>query len=284
MLNIEIKLERDPKYTIDCYGRVYSYKSGNRRELSQKFIKKRGYVVYINKSGVSVQLLMAETFLKKNDPEDNIVIHLDGDRTNNHISNISWSSNKKESIKDIPKALDIIPESNSHEVRICEIHDDYIELEGYTITPDGSIYSYIGGCKKKINPNSDDGYMRTILGSRNTVRKAVRVHRLVALAFIPNDDPSKDQINHIDGDKTNNSVDNLEWSNNSENQRHALVNGLKETRAISVYNLDGSIYKTYPSAIFAIEDLNIPHRSSVYRCLAGEQSQAYGYIWKYLTD
>lgn len=63
--------------------------------------------------------------------------------------------------------------------------------------------------------------------NKNGVQKGFLVHRLVGLAFIPNPD-GKPEINHKDGDKHNNSVDNLEWVTPQENQLHSIRTGLKE--------------------------------------------------------
>lgn len=62
-------------------------------------------------------------------------------------------------------------------------------------------------------------------GGRGT-GKNYKVHRLVALAFIPNPD-NKEQINHIDRNTFNNNASNLEWCTDSENQRHAWQTGLR---------------------------------------------------------
>lgn len=60
------------------------------------------------------------------------------------------------------------------------------------------------------------------------IAKNTKVHRMIALVYVPNDDPvNKIQVNHIDGDKFNNSVSNLEWVTESQNQRHAIETGLK---------------------------------------------------------
>jgi len=68
------------------------------------------------------------------------------------------------------------------------------------------------------------GYPRVRL-SINNRKFSYRIHRLVATAFIPNTE-NKPQVNHIDGDKTNNSVKNLEWVTNLENMRHSISTGL----------------------------------------------------------
>jgi uncharacterized protein with PIN domain len=83
-----------------------------------------------------------------------------------------------------------------------------------------------------------------------------RLHRIVALTFIENPE-NKEQVNHMDGNKTNNAVNNLEWVTNQENQIHKFKTGLgnNSTRKIGQYDLDHNLVKEFGSIVEAEKEL-----------------------------
>lgn len=94
----------------------------------------------------------------------------------------------------------------------------------YLVSTYGRVKS-LKGKVKILKPVLGRGYLRVDL-SKDGKPKHFNVHQLVALAFIPNPN-CKREVNHIDGNKLNNYVDNLEWCTQSENIQHAVATGLK---------------------------------------------------------
>ncbi|WP_242488066.1 HNH endonuclease [Bacillus sp. TH13] len=94
----------------------------------------------------------------------------------------------------------------------------------YKVNRNGEVYDTKR--KRFLKQSSmSNGYKFVTLTQGKRVYKQESVHRLVAKAFIPNPE-NKPQVNHIDGDKLNNCVDNLEWNTISENLAHAYRLGL----------------------------------------------------------
>jgi hypothetical protein len=96
----------------------------------------------------------------------------------------------------------------------------------YYATKEGKIFS--SKSNKFLKPSFDkQGYAMVGIYIGNYKTKTIKIHRLIAETFI--DNPlKKTDVNHIDGDKSNNHVCNLEWNTRSENIEHAFNNGLKK--------------------------------------------------------
>lgn len=149
---------------------------------------------------------------------------------------------------------------------------------GYLVTPDGRVFAQ-NGREKKPSPNYK-GYL--VVSLRNEGKQYVRrVHRLVALAYLPNPE-NKPDINHKDGNKQNNRVENLEWVTNSENHWHASREGLLHTTPVDMLDLEGNHLRTFRSLKDAEEYVGArcPNGTGICTCLRDPCRTAYGYRWR----
>ena len=106
-----------------------------------------------------------------------------------------------------------------------EIWKPAVGFDGYEVSNLGNVRSFKRKTPRILKPSLGcAGYLRVglMLGDK---QKTLLVHRLVAIAFIPNPD-NKREVNHVDGNKFNNCVDNLTWTTPSENTKHAFDTGL----------------------------------------------------------
>ena len=165
----------------------------------------------------------------------------------------------------------------------------------YEISNTGKIKSLLYKHRKTpkiMKPTiNSSGYFKVEL-YKNGKSKIFYIHRLVAESFIKNQN-NYPCINHIDCDKTNNNVSNLEWVTYEQNTKHALKNGLftpaplkgkygKEnpnSKPLLQYDKGGNFIKLWHCRADVARFYNC-HESSVNNCVSGRKKTCKGYIWK----
>ena len=183
-----------------------------------------------------------------------------------------------------PKWKDIIGYENEYQI------NQFGEIRTLKDSPKLKKYNVL---KPQINKRN--GYVYQML-YKNGKEKLLRVHRLVAMAFLPNPN-NLPQVNHKDGNKQNNSVDNLEWCEQSYNMKHAFKTGLEkpsekqkaavrktnEKKRKRVVRTMGDEKNEYESATVAARKNNVGI-STICRYCNKKRMPKDGASWQYIED
>lgn len=169
----------------------------------------------------------------------------------------------------------------------------------YKIKEDGSVWSLykpksseLGTEYREVSPvldRSSTGYLLVTLchtdEQGNKIRKNKRIHRLLMEAFVPNEF-NYPHINHIDGNKTNNSLDNLEWCSPKHNAEHAAKLGLIEPRTatlrVKVRQMDDDFNEIFVHrSLQEAENATGVARQNISKVVRGLRPKAGGFRWEY---
>ncbi len=165
------------------------------------------------------------------------------------------------------------------------------DIPGYEGLYKATVCGLVFSCRRKkfLAPDSFGPYYMVTLSVKG-VGKKKKVSRIIAQTFLDNPD-NLPVVNHKDGNKRNNSVNNLEWCTMKHNNIHAYETGLKvlpkgkdDKRSMPVLQFDrqGNFIKEYEGAKAAGRETGL-NQGNITNACNGYQPTAYGFIWKYKT-
>ena len=215
----KIKKQREKKYEENRHDFVFSY-----------IISGRGFVLYSAK-------IILECFQGLGNNKGYQCDHINSTSYDNRIENLRWVDGAKENIggnESTKEKMRLAHKGTSRKKEYIHISEfdnfnkktekwkKHPYYENIEVSNLGRVIEKIGDyfIEKKINKNNK-GYLWVTIG-KDPNKKQVKVHRLVAETWIPNPD-NKPEIDHINNDKTDNSVSNLKWSTRSENMNNEIT-------------------------------------------------------------
>jgi len=213
MIELWKTLEKFPDYEVSNTGIVRVKVGVDKKLFTYKSMRDHIVCILTNKEGIrkafAPHQLVASLYLPKVDGLDD-VMHIDFNEYNNAVDNLKWCEAKSRDI-----TYPILSDTIKEEWRVI------IGFTNYSVSNLGRVKNNITGKLRKVNMNY--GYNNVNLYTNDHKESHMKVHRLVATAFLPNEKvDGKDFVNHIDGNKYNNRSDNLEWVTSKENRQHAM--------------------------------------------------------------
>lgn len=165
------------------------------------------------------------------------------------------------------------------------------DFPNYEVSNKGQVRNIKTGriLKPYVNLGGGKGYYKVRLTSAPNESKQFFVHRLVAEAFIPKEKEEYTDVNHIDEDRLNNSVDNLEWCTRSYNTsygsaqaRHSATYQKNKGKDIVKYDLGGRELERFDTIVKAALSIEDGKAQSLSVVLNNDAKQTYkGYIWRF---
>lgn len=279
------------KKQIKNYENYLIYSDGtiintNTNMVLKGSIGENGYKYYrLSKNGKKKTFyehrLVAETFL--NNPDNlPVVNHKDGNKLNNNINNLEWvnySENVKHFHKEIKKVKNRKPQKYLNDLD-GEKWVNCLNSNNYLVSNFGRVRNI--KTNNILQPVNTSGYLKVRL-SENGITTDWLVHKLVFCSFNHLELNDKSFcIDHIDGNKHNNYLNNLRKITLSENVKEAYYNQKLNSniKPVNQFNKEGYLLNTFPSSKEAGRQLNLDS-SSITKCCKGKLKTTGGFVFKY---
>lgn len=261
--------EQETPYLIRDNGTVWS--EIRNRELKGTLQRNEYHTIYLSFNGEQYNFmlhrLVAEYFCD-NPNNYTIVHHKDGNPHNNQASNLEWVNSKINNATENKK-----PSKEKPASKIADLTKNWIKLsfnENYVINTDGEVANLKTGLI--VRGSERNGYLRITI--RN---KQYSIHRLMWETF-NGSIPEGYYIDHIDGNKSNNSLSNLRLVTQSDNMKNAMKNGHKGQISVLQYDKKGNFIQEFESIQKAADAMGVTH--AAIRSAIDRNGTCKNYIWQ----
>lgn len=261
---------QDTAYLIRDDGTVWSEK---RNRILKGTVERNEYhTVYLSHNGQQYNLmihrLVAEAFCE-NPNNYTIVHHKDNNSLNNKADNLEWVSIKENNLTENRKVVD---------KKVCvkekpDMNKEWFPLsinKNYGINKDGEVINF--KTKKLIKGSQRNNYLRVQINGHY-----YSIHRLIYETFI-GPIPEGMLIDHIDGNRSNNSLSNLRLTTQSENMKNSMINGHNGQIPILQFDKQGNFIQEFPTIQAAADAVGRTH--AAIRTAILRNGTSGGFIWK----
>lgn len=242
---------KETRYSVSNDGRVFNDETGRELKGTTKTNEYQSIILTIDGESKTllVHRLVAQAFCENPNPNEYIIVdHINGNKHDNRAENLRWVNNsmnmKNISSKSCPKKV---------KKYLGEFDENWIEIydnPDYMINKNGTVVKI--NTRKILAQADRNGYKRVRL---NGFMKSV--HILVWESFNKQKVPEKRYVDHIDGNRSNNNLDNLRVVTQSENMKNAYRNGHAGQVRVKQYDLDGNFIKEYNNIQEAANEVGV---------------------------